>query len=75
MRDWRNLSDQERWEARSGLTRDEQEKIMTECRNAVLAQLKNQAKATRRAWKLAWGSYLINSPEEIVKYCLEEVQT
>lgn len=73
MRDWKSLSEQEQRQVRSGLTRDEQEKIMTECRNAVLAQLKNQARATHRAWKLSWGSYLINSPEEIVKYCLEDV--
>ena len=71
MKEWLNLTKDERAEARAGRGRYENKQRMDDCLAAVLAILKGNAGATAKAWKVAWGNYLINTPEEIATYCRE----
>ena len=71
MREWTTLNEEERAAARGDRSHSENRQRMDDCLAAVLAMVKGDDRATRRAWKMIWGNYLINTPEEIVAYLKE----
>lgn len=74
MKDFRNLSINERRESRKGMTIFEANEKARNCQKSVLELLKNNSRATYISWKIAWGSYLINTPEQIAEYCIKQSQ-
>jgi len=69
MKDWREMTPEERKEARAGRNLHTCKEMMDACLRATLALLTGDPFATARAWKIAWGCYLVNTPEEIATYC------
>lgn len=72
MREWRNLTLEQREAERDKVPGhfNRREK-MNACLTATLELLKGNQFAQAKAWKLAWGNFLINTPEEIAAYCIE----
>ena len=69
MRDWRKMTPEERKEARAGRDFHTCKELMDARLRDTLALLDGNAFAVARAWKIAWGCYLVNTPEEIAAYC------
>lgn len=70
MRNWKSLTREER--------KAERDKVPGECARkqfmdanlaATLDLLKDNQFAQAKAWKVAYGCYLINTPEEIAAHC------
>lgn len=74
MRDWRKMTPEERKEARFGRDFYTCKELMDARLRDTLALLNGNAFATARAWKIAWGCYLVNTPEEIAAYCIEQAE-
>lgn len=72
MKDWRAmpLEDRQKAMAEGGGQFSRKEK-MDACLRQTMNLLDGNSKALALAWKLAWGCYLVNTPEEIVAYCTE----
>lgn len=75
MKDWRAMSTSERETARAGRGFFANKEKMDACLRRTLAILEDKPLATEMAWGLAWGCYLINTPEEIAAYCIEQAGT
>lgn len=70
MIDWRTLSQEEREKARDQVPgRAARKEKMDACIKETLRLLEGNLPATAKAWKLAWGTYLVNTPEEIAAHC------
>jgi len=69
MKEWRTMTLEEREAARAGRTFFASKKMMDDCLRRTLALLEGNPPAIARAWKIAWGNYLVNTPEEIAVYC------
>lgn len=70
MRDWRNLTQEERKAERDKIPRESDRKqLMNANMAATLDLLKDDQFAQAKAWKVSFGSYLINTPEEIAAHC------
>lgn len=71
MREWSELSLEERQaeRAKAGGTRYDQRVKMDTCFQMVIGLLGDDSFAQAKAWKLTWGNYLINTPEEIAAHC------
>ena len=70
MRDWRNLTQEERKAERDKIPGEYARKqIMNANMAATLDLLKDDQFAQAKAWKVSFGSYLINTPEEIAAHC------
>jgi hypothetical protein len=74
MRDWRKMTPEERKEARAGRDFHTCKELMDARLRDTLALLADNAFAAARAWKIAWGCYLVNTPEEIAAYCVEQAE-
>ena len=74
MRDWRKMTPEERKEARAGRDFHTCKELMDARLRDTLASLDGNAFAVARAWKIAWGCYLVNTPEEIAAYCVEQAE-
>lgn len=72
MRDWRKMTPEERKEARGGRSYHICKEKMDACLWDTLALLTGDSFAIARAWKIAWGCYLVNTPEEIAAHCKAE---
>ena len=73
MRDWRTLTQEERKAERDKVPGEYARKQrMNANLAATLDLLKDDQFAQAKAWKVAWGCYLINTPEEIAAHCLAE---
>ena len=70
MEDWKSLTTEEKHAARAGRGEHELSTVQNNCLKSVLGLLYGHADATNRAWKIAWGNYLINPPEDIAAYLL-----
>lgn len=68
MKEWASLPPEERRAARTGRSEFEARESMNSCLNSVLGLVKGNAAATNKAWKISWGNYLINTPEEIAEH-------
>lgn len=68
MKKWENLTKEEKQNARAGRSEYETNQIKNNCLKTTLGLLKNDSAAQRRAWKIAWGNYLINTPDEIAAH-------
>lgn len=73
MRDWRKMTASEKAEARAGRGAHANKELMDNTLRRTLAMLEGDAEATARAWKIAWGCYLVNTAEEIASFCREGV--
>lgn len=71
MRDWRSMTTSEKEEARAGRGAHANKVLMDNTLRRTLALLEGDAKATARAWKIAWGCHLVNTAEDIAAYCRE----
>lgn len=71
MRDWRKLTASEKEAAKAGRGFHANKELMDSTLHRTLALLEGDAEATARAWKIAWGCYLVNTAEEIAAYCRE----
>lgn len=69
MKDWRRMTTEERKAARAGRSYFTCKELMDACLRDTLALLTGDPFATARAWKIAYGCYLVNTPEEIAAYC------
>ena len=70
MRDWRTLTQDERFAERDKIPDSAERKAhMEACLTATMELLKDDPFAQARAWKVAWGNYLINAPEAIAAHC------
>ena len=70
MRDWRSLTQEERRAERDKVPGEYARKQrMNANLAATLDLLKDDQFAQAKAWKVAWGCYLINTPEEIAAHC------
>ena len=69
MRDWRKMTKEEKTAARAGRGYYDCKELMDICLRDTLALLTDDPFATARAWKIAWGCYLVNTPGEIAAYC------
>ena len=70
MRDWTTLTPTERQEERDKIPNPVKRRIrMENCAAAVLELLQNDPAARAKVGKVSWGSYLINTPEEIAEHC------
>ena len=65
----------EREDAKAKRSFHANKELMDACLRRTLALLEDNPWATARAWKLAWGCYLVNTPEEIAAYCIEQAGT
>ena len=63
MKDWRRMTPEEREAARVGREYHTCKELM------VASLLTGDQFAAARAWKIAYGCYLVNTPEEIAAYC------
>lgn len=70
MREWSELPLEERKAERDKVpgTINRREK-MDACLAATLELLKDDQFAQAKVWKIAWGNFLINTPEEIAAHC------
>lgn len=72
MRDWRTLTPEERKAERDKVPGSfERRTRMDACLAATLELLKGDQFAQAEAWKVTYGNYLINTPEEIAAHCRE----
>lgn len=70
MRDWRSLTQNERQVERDKIPGEYDRKQRMDANlAATLELLKDDQFAQAKAWKVSYGSYLINTPEEIAAYC------
>lgn len=70
MRDWRSLTPEERRAERDKVPGEFARKQHMDANlAATLDLLKDDQFAQAKAWKVAWGCYLINTPEEIAAHC------
>lgn len=70
MRDWRGLTQAERIEAEAKFSSSSQRNEWMEANFAATMELlKANPEAQAAARKVSWGSYLINTPEDIATYC------
>lgn len=74
MRDWRKMTAEERKEARAGRDFHICKELMDAKMRDTMAILVGKPFAIARAWKIAWGCYLVNTPEEIAAYCIEQAE-
>lgn len=74
MRDWREMTPEERKEARAGRNFYDCKEIMDARMRDTMALLDGKPFAIARAWRIAWGCYLVNTPEEIATYCIEQAE-
>ena len=74
MRDWREMTPEERKASRAGRDFHACKELMDARLRDTLALLAGNAFAIARAWKIAWGCYLVNTQEEIAAYCIEQVE-
>ena len=74
MKDWRKMTPEERKEARAGRDFYDCKKLIDSRMRDTMALLANNPFAAARAWKIAWGCYLVNTPEEIAAYCIERAK-
>lgn len=75
MKDWRAMSLEERKEALADGSQSSRKERMDACLRRTLAILEDKPFAVARAWKIAWGCYLVNTPGEIAAYCIEQAGT
>lgn len=70
MRDWRSLTPEERKVERDKVPGEyDRKQRMNANLTATLDMLKDDQLAQAKAWKVSYGSYLINTPEEIAAHC------
>lgn len=70
MRDWRDLTPEERKAERDKVPGSFERKTrMDNCLKTTLGLLGDDEAARARAWKVPYGCYLINTPEEIAAHC------
>lgn len=70
MRDWRSLTPEERKAERDKVPGEYARKQRMDANlAATLDLLKDDQFAQAKAWKVAWGCYLINTPVEIAAHC------
>lgn len=74
MKDWRGMTAEERKEARAGRAFHTCKELMDSRMRDTMALLANNPFAVARAYKIAWGCYLVNTPEEIAAYCIEQAK-
>lgn len=74
MRDWRKMTPEERKASRAGRDFYTCKELMDAHLRDTLTLLAGNAFAAARAWKIAWGCYLVNTPEEIAAYCIEQAE-
>lgn len=72
MRDWRKMTKEEKVEARAGRDFHTCKALMDARLRDTMALLTGDPFSTARAWKIAWGCYLVNTPEEIAAHCKAE---
>ena len=75
MKDWRTMPLEERKKALSEGSQFSRKEKADACLRRTLAILEDKPFAVARAWKIAWGCYLVNTPEEIAAYCIEQAGT
>ena len=66
MRDWREMTPEERKASRAGRDFYTCKELMDARLRDTLALLADNA--------FAWGCYLVNTPEEIAAYCIEKAE-
>lgn len=69
MRNWTTMTPEEKRTAKSGRDQFALRKVMDNCLSNVLNLLAGNECATKLAWALPWGNYLVNTAEEIANYC------
>lgn len=70
MRDWRDLTPEERKVERDKVPGSFERKArMDACLKTTLGLLGDDEAAQAKAWKVPYGCYLINTPEEIAAHC------
>lgn len=70
MREWTTLTQEERIAERDKVPGSFERKThMDACLAATLELLKDDQFAQAKAWKISWGNFLINTPEEIAAHC------
>lgn len=69
MKDWRRMTPEEREAARDRQGYFACKEKMDACLRDTLALLTGDQFAAARAWKIAYGCYLVNTLEEIAAYC------
>lgn len=74
MRDWREMTPEERKASRAGRDFYDCKELMDARLRDTMALLTGKPFAIARAWKIAWGCYLVNTPEEIAAYCIEQAE-
>lgn len=74
MKQWSMMSLEERKAARAQRGRYSTQEKMDTCLRETLGLLSGDAAATEQAWKIAWGNYLVNTPDEIADYCKAEAK-
>ncbi len=74
MKEWSTMTLEERKDARDCMSWSERKAKTDDTLEKVLGLLAGDERATEEAWKLPWGNYLVNTPEEIAAYCKSEAQ-
>lgn len=72
MKEWCDMTTEERAAARGDDLPAEKRIIMERCRERVYELLQGYPKAKAKAGKVTWGNYLVNAPEVIAAHCLGE---
>ena len=75
MRDWKDMSLEEKKAVKGGTgSYFANKEKMEACIRKTTALLEGNPRAIALAWKIAWGCYLVNTPEEIAAYCIEQAK-